>query len=235
MHGLLLSAIRDGNIAQVEICLKENLQRDATDDRYYKLSDDPLQQNKYRIVMAVTLFTRAAIAGGVPDQVAFALNDSYILAADRCHDEQVLKTFYIDAIRKFASTVAEYKIKHAEEMKKNSKVDGMENFMIKHLHGKITVAQVAESVGISESYAMHLFKSVTGTSIYDFIQMERLKQAKNMLKFSNYPISDISNYLTFANQSAFTKQFKKMFHCTPTEYRKKHQEEAFTVHYPSVL
>lgn len=230
----LLTAIRDGNVEKTELCLKENIQGEQNNDREYKLSDDPLRQTKYRFIMAITLFTRAAIAGGIPDQVAFAMNDSYILSVDRCTDSKKIESMYVDAARKFLQKVTEYKVKRIEDSRR-AKVEEMQRYIIKNLHFKISVNRVADSVGISPSHAMHIFKSVTGNSIHDFMQTERLKAAENLLKYSNYAISDISNYLAFTTQSGFAKQFRKRYHCSPTEFRKTHQDEAFTIHYPHVL
>lgn len=230
----LLTAIRDGDIEQAELCLQENILHEKDDRRKYKLSEDPIRQMKYRLVMAITLFTRAAIAGGVPDLVAFAMNDSYILTLDQCADIPELHVLYVDAVRSYAEKALEYRVRRIEDDGK-AKADEMQNYIIRHLHSKISVSQVANSAGISPSYAMHLFKSITGISIYEYMQSERLKAAENLLRFSNYSISEISNYLAFSTQSGFSKQFKKRYHCSPSVYRRKKQDQAFTVHYPDVM
>ena len=43
--------------------------------------------------------------------------------------------------------------------------------------------------------------------------------AKNMLRYSEYPLSDIANRLSFSSQSHFIQQFKEQTGMTPKKYR----------------
>ena len=54
----------------------------------------------------------------------------------------------------------------------------------------------------------------------DRIILEKIKQAKELLQYSNYRIQEISEYLSFSNQSSFTKCFKLETGMTPKEFRK---------------
>ncbi|MEB8556423.1 helix-turn-helix domain-containing protein, partial [Bacillus cereus] len=47
-------------------------------------------------------------------------------------------------------------------------------------------------------------------------------EAKKLLTFTTYPLSDICASLNFSDQSYFTKIFKKFTNETPGKYRKSH-------------
>ena len=56
-------------------------------------------------------------------------------------------------------------------------------------------------------------------ALADFIQLQRIEEAKNLLRFSDYQISEISTFLAFSSQSYFTSVFKRHTGVTPKKYR----------------
>jgi AraC-like DNA-binding protein len=56
-------------------------------------------------------------------------------------------------------------------------------------------------------------------SISDYIREKKIERAENMLKFSDYDIADIANYLSFSSQSHFTQTFAKQVGLSPKKYR----------------
>jgi two component transcriptional regulator len=49
--------------------------------------------------------------------------------------------------------------------------------------------------------------------------MEKMDVAKQLLTTTNLPITSISGHAGYANYSNFTRSFKQIVGCTPTEYR----------------
>lgn len=66
-----------------------------------------------------------------------------------------------------------------------------------------------------------LIKKVTGSTLTELHKKIKLNQAKNLLKNSNFSISDIIAKVGYSNLSYFYKQFKEDTGVTPDEYRKK--------------
>jgi YesN/AraC family two-component response regulator len=93
------------------------------------------------------------------------------------------------------------------------------NYIYSHLHKKITVDELAKHTGLSPSYLSRLFKKETGESITGYIIRRKINAAKNMLKYSGYSLSQISETLAFSCQSYFTKIFKDLEGVTPKRYR----------------
>ena len=47
----------------------------------------------------------------------------------------------------------------------------------------------------------------------------KIEKAQHMLKYSDYSLVEIANYLAFSSQSHFIQTFKKLIGVTPKKYR----------------
>ena len=157
------------------------------------LSRNELRNSKNMFIAGITLFTRAAIEGGVPEETAYALSDGYI------------------------QTVEEQKsgMRHYSR-----EIEAAVKYIHLHLHVPVTLEETAEAAGISASYLSRLFKKETGMLFVDYIQKERIEAACNMLTYSDYTAAQISEYLCFSTQSYFIKIFRKYTGTTPAKYKK---------------
>ena len=95
--------------------------------------------------------------------------------------------------------------------------------MLSSLNYNWSVSDMAKKVNLSESHFFVLYKKFFGiTPIADLINA-RLNNAKNMLLFKNLLIDDIATELGYNNTTHFIRQFKSLVGITPSQYRKKHQ------------
>jgi len=101
----------------------------------------------------------------------------------------------------------------------NHYVEKAKDYIYKHLHN-VDIHRVWEETGINGDYLCRLFQKYEGCSVEEYIRKEKIKQAKELLQYSNYRIQEISEYLSFSNQSSFTKCFKLETGMTPKEFRK---------------
>lgn len=72
---------------------------------------------------------------------------------------------------------------------------------------------------MSCSYLCTHFKQETGMTISAYVQQEKVREAKRLLKGSSYSIVEISEALAFSSQSYFCAVFKKITGMTPESYR----------------
>lgn len=91
-----------------------------------------------------------------------------------------------------------------------------------HANEKISLTDLANTVGCTEYYLSRKFKSETGTSINEFIKSQRIMIAKNLLETTDLSIQEISEQLTFCSRSYFADIFHKTVGISPTEYREQH-------------
>ncbi|MEB8823047.1 helix-turn-helix transcriptional regulator [Bacillus cereus] len=71
-------------------------------------------------------------------------------------------------------------------------------------------------------YLSTLFKKEVGMTLSEYIQREKVEEAKKLLTLTNYSLLEVSTFLNFNNQSYFTKIFKKYTEFTPKQYRNQH-------------
>lgn len=207
----LLKAVETGNTKRIMEILNE-----AGNISAGKVAENTLRQQKNIFITAVTLVTRAAVAGGLDIEQAYSLSDIYIQECERLGDiNKILdlsQTMYLD----FTSRVARQKL----NTQMSKEVFDAIQFIHNQTNQSIQVEDVAENCGYSYSYLKKKFKNEVGMTITEYITHTKLEEAKELLKYSDYSISEISNYLCFSSQSYFQNLFKKHYSITPLQYRK---------------
>lgn len=89
-----------------------------------------------------------------------------------------------------------------------------------HYAEKLTIKEMAEACGFSQSHFMKFFKGAMGTSFTSYLNEYRLTMASRLLLSSSVPILTIAGETGFDNLSYFNRSFKQMFGMTPREFRR---------------
>ena len=80
-------AIKNGQVERI----RSVMQREP-DGTPGILSKDQLRNSKNMFIAGITLFTRAAIDGGVPEETAYSLSDGYIQTVEECTNSVSMKS-----------------------------------------------------------------------------------------------------------------------------------------------
>lgn len=83
----------------------------------------------------------------------------------------------------------------------------------------ITVADLANALGMSESRLRAVFREHAGIPLGAYIQNYRLNRAMALLRNSSLCISDVAEEAGFGSLQAFSRTFKKETGLTPRTYR----------------
>lgn len=94
-----------------------------------------------------------------------------------------------------------------------------------NLSSKLTLDEVADEVGLSKHYFSRRFKKITGMTFVSFVNALRCRTAKKMLSKNEYSIHEIAVKCGFENDSYFSKTFKSIMGCLPSECIKMPSEE----------
>lgn len=81
---------------------------------------------------------------------------------------------------------------------------------------------IADKLNIQSTYLSKQFKSATGMTVTQFIQLTRVQKAAELLCISENNIQDISQYVGYEDNNYFVKVFKKYYNLTPSEYRNRY-------------
>ena len=84
---------------------------------------------------------------------------------------------------------------------------------------KISLASVADHVGLSSGYLCRIFKDETGVSINSYINNLRMTRAGELLADKNSYIKEVAISVGFEDQLYFSRLFKRYYGITPSEYR----------------
>ncbi len=101
-------------------------------------------------------------------------------------------------------------------------IERLQNILDKNLsNSEYTAEDFAAEIGMSRMQLHRKLKSLLGVSATEFLRNERLKVGAELLKKGNGNISEIAYSVGFSDVSYFSKCFKEMYQCTPTEYIEK--------------
>lgn len=180
------------------------------------LAPTALRQLKNTLIVSTTLFTRAAIEGGLDTDTAYRISDDFIQSTEQSQNVDYLNGLGSQIAFTFASKVAEAQT----PVSSDDIIQNAIRFIQQNTNRHITAADVAEHAGFSRSYFSSYFKKKLGFSIGDFITRCRLEEARYLLRYTSKPLSVISSYLCFSSQSHFQTAFKKQFGVTPMQFRR---------------
>ena len=93
------------------------------------------------------------------------------------------------------------------------------DFLHDNIYGKITVADVAQHVGKSESAVKQQFSLYRKSGIMKYYNTLKIKEARRLIREGKYNMTQIADMLHFDNPQYFSKCFKAYTNMTPREYK----------------
>ena len=91
---------------------------------------------------------------------------------------------------------------------------------------QFTIPELARAVNLSQGRLTHLFVKDIRISPSQFFRRLKFKKSKTLLETTFLTIKEIMNEVGIADKSHFAKDFKKLYGCQPTEYRRRHAKLA---------
>ncbi|RAM49751.1 MAG: AraC family transcriptional regulator [Hapalosiphonaceae cyanobacterium JJU2] len=101
------------------------------------------------------------------------------------------------------------------------KLQRVTEYIIDNLAEDLLLGAMAQEVGMSRYHFARLFKQSTGLSPYQYVIHCRIERAKMLLLQNKLKIAEVASIVGFADQSQFTRHFKRILGVTPKEIRKK--------------
>ena len=92
-------------------------------------------------------------------------------------------------------------------------------FVVKRIGERITLPELAAAAGLSRMHFAAQFRAATGYRPHEYLHLQRIEQAKEMLADSDAPLVEVALSVGFCTQSQFSTVFKRVTDQTPAQWR----------------
>lgn len=153
------------------------------------------------------------------------LNDIFLLAPkkDTMRDLIIHQKFIEFLTLLFLNREQNQYSNKTEMSQLEKKVYSITSYIHTHYSEDLSLDFLAKKFGISNCYLSHQFKSVTGFTVTDYIQMTRIRNVQALLINTQIPITEAAAPCGFNSFSQFNRVFRKHIGMSPSQYRKQNQ------------
>lgn len=89
----------------------------------------------------------------------------------------------------------------------------------------VNVPELARFAGLSTSHFSALFRASTGRGVVDYVKSLRMARARELLVTSPRTVKEIAEVVGYPDAFYFSRQFRTINGCSPSEYRRQKQRE----------
>ena len=178
-------------------------------------SDDYYKNFEYVSATSIALYARAAIEGGVCVQAAYVLQDYFLQKLSKVTYLQDYYNLNYEAPITFANIVRD----STHTSARDNRINQVKEYIRSNVCSHLTEQSIAKVFNMSTDHLSRLFHKELGVTINQYIRQQRVYAAQDLLKYTDYTISNISVILGFSSQSYFGKTFKYYTGVTPAKYR----------------
>jgi len=169
---------------------------------------------RYRVVMVLTIATRAAYDEGAHPDRLFSLDIELLQAIERCRGAAELKQIAAGAIESVIGLIPEV------DPRSSGRLDRAVAHIRAHCSRRITREEIASILGCSSAYVSTLFRRLTGHTFKETLTRYRLEKAKGLLDTSTSTIAEVAFAVGYEDPNYFSATFKKATGVSPGMYRK---------------
>lgn len=117
-----------------------------------------------------------------------------------------------------------YQIASGHEDNKALRIGEAVTYIEEHFLQPITLQAMADKAYLSTRQFQRVFTRNYHTTPMDYIIRKRLDYSCTLLRHPNLSISQVALESGFRDQNYYARQFRKVYNCTPSEYREKLQD-----------
>ena len=94
----------------------------------------------------------------------------------------------------------------------------------------LSIKDIASSAGLTPEYAMRLFRTHWGVTLWTFLLQQRIAEARRLLLLSDSPLIEVAFACGFQSVGRFYHAFKTQCGSSPGAYRRKHRSAGINFH-----
>ena len=139
-------------------------------------------------------------------------------ATDRPGCESLKSGAFVEIAMKLHSPDNSEKLTAAERYTMRAKQMIEENLCV-----SLRISDIAKDLHLNRCYLRNVFYECEGMSPCAYRQKKRMDYAAKLLSGTEYPIGIIADSVGYTDQLQFSREFKKSFGISPSNYRKLHR------------
>lgn len=178
-------------------------------------SPEAIREVKNAMIASIAIVTTAVLSTELNPEEVLSLRDIYIRQTEECTTISQLFHIRYSITMEFAQRIKELQCRHTG----NPTIDRAVAYIQQNLSEKIGLDDLAKLTKTSRAYLSRKFKEEVGMGISQYINRQKIIEAKRFLRFTDKSLAEISGYFDFSSQSYFQKLFKEQTGMTPSEYR----------------
>ena len=93
------------------------------------------------------------------------------------------------------------------------------DFLERNLARKVTLADIADAVGLSPSRLAHLFREQSGQTPQHYLEGLRMQRASELLRRTGFSVKQIADAVGYESQFYFSQRFKVRTKQSPSAFR----------------
>ncbi|GAB6992253.1 AraC family transcriptional regulator [Paenibacillus pini] len=179
----------------------------------------------FRGLLAKSLLYRASLSAAHP---LYEASDSEIMTSffrelaesyDQPHADVLSQGILYRTIAELIRCSPASSEKTTSTFSKEAYLSQATDFIENNFSQKISVLEIARSVGLNRTYLSGLFKSQYGVSLQRFLLEYRMNRAASLLKEPELSVSDIARSVGYTDPFLFSKMFKEVMGVSPRFYK----------------
>lgn len=105
---------------------------------------------------------------------AFRLSDFYIQKLDGIHTVEEVQSLHDEMVMDYTEKMRRY----FRDNTYSKHINASKEYIYSHIKERITIEDLADSLGVSASYLSRLFKKETGISVSAYIRRQKIEMAE---------------------------------------------------------
>lgn len=211
IEGQILNAVSSGNESKAINIISKLNGRNLP----YRLPSNLRDQKDYAIAFNTLLRKTVEQAGVHPIHIDAHSNQNVKLIEQASSKEQC-SAIQLQIVRNYCRMVRKYTLKDYSLLTQK-----IMTYVSTDLTSDLSLNAMAELLNVNASYLSTLFKREVGIPLTDYVNRQRVEQAKKLLVATDFPIKSIAEKCGIPDVYYFSRMFKKRTGCTPRAYRER--------------
>ncbi|MGY3716995.1 helix-turn-helix transcriptional regulator [Sutcliffiella cohnii] len=222
-----LHKLREALLFAVQTCdaaslaqYKEEMSKYSSSDSlniFKRVPGNKLRSYKNFLLSHNTLYSYSAEKGGLSPVQSHYLSEKYAIMIE--HTDQIvqLEKIHLNMIDEYGDPA----IRH-QQIQNPTIVDKAVMFIEMNFAEELSIEEIAASLHVHPTHLMRVFKKEKGVKLSHYRNKKRVKEAKELLLYSQLSMTDIAIMVGFKTSQYFSKIFKEEEGISPKEYKKLH-------------